>query len=64
MQKTRSFTDFLQIGLTVIAAVLVIGSLNFWIMIPTIILLTIFYFLRNIFLISSRSIKRVEATSK
>lgn len=43
---------------------LVVGSVNPWILMPTVVILAIFYGLRVVFLASSRNIKRMEGTSK
>ncbi|KAJ8918453.1 hypothetical protein NQ315_008150 [Exocentrus adspersus] len=59
-----TFIDTIQIGLTVLAISLVIGSLNPWIFLPTVIILIIFYCIRLIFLATSRDVKRVEAVTR
>uniref|UniRef100_V5G0E4 Putative multidrug resistance-associated protein lethal(2)03659 n=2 Tax=Anoplophora glabripennis TaxID=217634 RepID=V5G0E4_ANOGL len=59
-----TIVDTVQIGLTVLAISIVIGSLNPWIFLPTIIILTIFYCIRLVFLATSRDVKRVEAVTR
>ncbi|KAJ8954552.1 hypothetical protein NQ318_000786, partial [Aromia moschata] len=56
--------DTVQLALTVTAISLVIGSLNPWIFVPTLIILVIFYYLRVVFLATSRDIKRVESVTR
>lgn len=43
---------------------IVVASVNPWMLLPTIIMLTVFYFLRVVFLATSRNIKRLEGISK
>lgn len=53
-----------QIGLSLIGIIVVIAIVNPWLMIPTIIVLGIFYLLRIVYLSTSRNIKRLEGISK
>ncbi|XP_018565518.1 probable multidrug resistance-associated protein lethal(2)03659 isoform X2 [Anoplophora glabripennis] len=59
-----SFLDTLETGLNVAAITMLIGFLNPWILLPTIVILVIFYYLRLVFLSTSRAVKRVEATTR
>ncbi|KAH1001477.1 hypothetical protein HUJ04_005494 [Dendroctonus ponderosae] len=56
--------DTLQISMNVCFISIVVASVNPWMMLPTVIMLTIFYFLRVVFLATSRNIKRLEGISK
>ncbi|KAJ8954550.1 hypothetical protein NQ318_000784 [Aromia moschata] len=56
--------DTTQVGLSVLAISLVIGSLNPWTFLPTLLILVIFYFLRVVYLATSRDIKRVESVTR
>ncbi|VEN61103.1 unnamed protein product [Callosobruchus maculatus] len=56
--------DTIQIGLRVVAISVVIGSLSYWITIPTIVILVIFYMLRTVFLQTSRNLKRIESITR
>ncbi|KAJ8983675.1 hypothetical protein NQ317_003463 [Molorchus minor] len=56
--------DTIQVALIVVFISLVNGSLYPWIFLPTLIILVIFYFLRVVFLATSRNIKRVEAVTR
>ncbi|KAJ8983678.1 hypothetical protein NQ317_003466 [Molorchus minor] len=56
--------DTVQVGLNVLFVSLVIGSLNPWTLLPTLVILVIFYFLRLVYLATSRDIKRVESVSR
>ncbi|XP_050516933.1 probable multidrug resistance-associated protein lethal(2)03659 [Diabrotica virgifera virgifera] len=59
-----TFMDTVQIGLEVAAICFVIGSLTYWIMIPTICIGILFYVMRVIFLETSRDVKRVESVTR
>ncbi|CAH1183155.1 unnamed protein product [Phaedon cochleariae] len=59
-----TITDTIAIGLNVFATATVIGTVNPWVMVPAVIILIMFYFLRKAFLSSSRNIKRVEAITR
>ncbi|XP_018565523.1 probable multidrug resistance-associated protein lethal(2)03659 isoform X2 [Anoplophora glabripennis] len=59
-----SLLDTLETALNVAAITIVIGSLNPWILLPTVVILIIFYYLRIVFLATSRAVKRVEATTR
>lgn len=56
--------DVIQIFLQLGGIIIVIAVVNYWFIIPTVIIGTIFYYLRDYYLSSSRNIKRIEATSK
>ncbi|CAG9836010.1 unnamed protein product [Diabrotica balteata] len=56
--------DTVQIALSVAAITAVIGSLTYWILIPTVAIAVFFYFLRVIFLETSRDVKRVESVTR
>ncbi|XP_050293273.1 probable multidrug resistance-associated protein lethal(2)03659 [Anthonomus grandis grandis] len=56
--------DSLQIFLTVIGICSVIASVNPWMLLFTGVMLTIFYFLRVIFLATSRDLKRLEGITR
>ncbi|CAH1105143.1 unnamed protein product [Psylliodes chrysocephalus] len=56
--------DTVQIGLSVAAISLVIGSLTVWIFIPTLLIGVLFYIMRVVFLETSRDIKRVESVTR
>ncbi|CAG9840910.1 unnamed protein product [Diabrotica balteata] len=59
-----TFMDTLQIGLEVGAICFVIGSLTYWIMIPTICIGILFYVMKVVFLKTSRDVKRVESVTR
>lgn len=56
--------DVIQIFLQLGGIIIVVAIVNYWFLIPTAIIGVIFYYLRNFYLMSSRNIKRMEATSK
>lgn len=55
--------DVIQIFLSLGGIIVVVAIVNYWFLVPTIIIGIIFYFLRNFYLMTSRNIKRMEATS-
>ncbi|KAJ8943853.1 hypothetical protein NQ314_009623 [Rhamnusium bicolor] len=56
--------DTVQIALNVVAINLVIATVKPWFLIPTSIMVIIFYLYRIVYLASSRNIKRMEATTR
>ncbi|CAH0557071.1 unnamed protein product [Brassicogethes aeneus] len=58
------FLNTLQVGFNVIGVILVVTLANYWLIIPSVMICTIFYVLRYVYLSSSRDIKRIESTSK
>lgn len=56
--------DVIQIFLQLGGIIIVIAVVNYYFIIPTLIVGLIFYYLRDYYLTSSRNIKRIEATSK
>lgn len=56
--------DVMQIFLNLAGIVIVVALVNWYLMIPTIAIAAIFYYLRRFYLYSSRNIKRLDATSE
>lgn len=56
--------DVIQIFLQLFGIIIVITLVNYYLIVPTIIVGIIFYYLRVYYLSASRNIKRIEATSK
>lgn len=56
--------DVIQIALSLIGIVVVVSIVNFYYLIPTLIIGILFYFMRDFYLLSSRNIKRMEATTR
>lgn len=56
--------DCLQIGLSLLGIIVVVGIANYWLMIPTLIIAVIFYYIRVFYLATSRSVKRLEGVSE
>lgn len=42
----------------------IVAIVNFWLLIPTVCMLTLFYVLRNFYMNAGRSVKRIEAQSE
>ncbi|KAL1513420.1 hypothetical protein ABEB36_002837 [Hypothenemus hampei] len=55
--------DTLQIGLHVLSISILIATVNPWMLLPTTVILIIFYYIRVVYLATSRDIKRLEALS-
>lgn len=53
-----------QIGLELVAILVIVAVVNFWLLLPTILMLILFYMLRIVYINTGRSVKRVEAQSK
>ncbi|CAH1105167.1 unnamed protein product [Psylliodes chrysocephalus] len=60
----KSLIDTIGIGLIITGNICVITIVNPWILLPTGVILIIFYYIRRAFLASSRQIKRVEAVAR
>lgn len=58
------FFEYYQFFLHLIGIVVIVSIVNYWLLVPTFVMLIIFITLRSIFLKSSRNIKRVEAISE
>ncbi|KOC62515.1 putative multidrug resistance-associated protein lethal(2)03659 [Habropoda laboriosa] len=56
--------DCLQIGLSLLGIIVVVGIANYWLMIPTVIIAVIFYYIRVFYLATSRSVKRLEGVTR
>ncbi|XP_059490449.1 probable multidrug resistance-associated protein lethal(2)03659 [Neocloeon triangulifer] len=56
--------DALQIGMTLVGIIIVVAIVNVWFLLPTLVIGIIFYYLRIIYLSTSRSVKRLEGTTR
>lgn len=56
--------DCIQIGLSLLGIIVVVAIANVWLLIPTVVIGIIFYYLRVFYLATSRSVKRLEGISK
>ncbi|EZA62671.1 putative multidrug resistance-associated protein [Ooceraea biroi] len=56
--------DCLQIGLSLLGIIVVVAIANVWLLIPTVIICIIFYYLRVFYLATSRSVKRLEGVTR
>ncbi|XP_043798878.1 probable multidrug resistance-associated protein lethal(2)03659 [Apis laboriosa] len=56
--------DCLQIGLSLLGIVAVVAVANYWLLIPTVIIGIIFYYLRVFYLATSRSVKRLDGVTR
>lgn len=58
------FLNRLQFILNLSAIIVIEASINYWLLVPTVVMIGLFYFLRWIYVDTARSIKRVEALSE
>ncbi|GLV41664.1 uncharacterized protein CBL_06893 [Carabus blaptoides fortunei] len=63
-QLPSAMIDVLQIGLQLIGIIVVVGVVNPWLLIPTVGVGFVFYFLRIFYLSTSRSVKRLEGVTR
>lgn len=56
--------DCLQIGLSLLGIIIVVAIANVWLLIPTVVVGIIFYYLRIFYLATSRSVKRLEGVTR
>ncbi|XP_017887469.1 multidrug resistance-associated protein 4-like isoform X2 [Ceratina calcarata] len=56
--------DTLQIGLSLLAIITVVAIANYWLLIPTVVIGLIFYYIRVFYLATSRSVKRLEGVTR
>ncbi|XP_060815467.1 probable multidrug resistance-associated protein lethal(2)03659 isoform X2 [Bombus pascuorum] len=56
--------DSLQIGLSLLGIIVVVAIANYWLLIPTVIIGIIFYYIRVFYLATSRSVKRLEGVTR
>lgn len=56
--------DVIMTSLELTAVITIVGSVNPWLLIPVVFITLIIYFLRNFYMATSRSIKRLEGISE
>ncbi|XP_014467782.1 PREDICTED: probable multidrug resistance-associated protein lethal(2)03659 isoform X2 [Dinoponera quadriceps] len=56
--------DCIQIGLALLGIIVVVAIANPWLLIPTVIIGIVFYYLRVFYLATSRSVKRLEGVTR
>lgn len=56
--------DIIMISLQLTAVITIVGSVNPWLLIPVVFIILIIYFLRNFYMATSRSVKRLEGISE
>ncbi|KAF2900921.1 hypothetical protein ILUMI_05261, partial [Ignelater luminosus] len=59
-----ALVDCTQIGAALLAIIIVIGTVDPWLLIPTVVMGTLFYFIRVFYLKTSRNIKRLEGVTR
>ncbi|GJQ86167.1 hypothetical protein Trydic_g13444 [Trypoxylus dichotomus] len=60
----RILSEAIQIMLTIVGAIVLISIANYWMLIPIVVLLVIFYFLRGVYMLTAKSIKHIEGIAK
>jgi ATP-binding cassette subfamily C (CFTR/MRP) protein 4 len=53
-----------QIGLTILGIFVIVGIVNYWLVIPTIIISILFFLMRVVYITTSRSVKRLEGITR
>ncbi|KAL0104934.1 hypothetical protein PUN28_016527 [Cardiocondyla obscurior] len=56
--------DCIQIGLSLLGIIVVVAIANVWLLIPTVLVGIVFYYLRIFYLATSRSVKRLEGITR
>ncbi|CAL7941040.1 unnamed protein product [Xylocopa violacea] len=56
--------DCLQIGLSLVGIIVVVAIANYWLLIPTVLIGILFYYVRVFYVATSRSIKRLEGVTR
>ncbi|PNF34547.1 hypothetical protein B7P43_G10751 [Cryptotermes secundus] len=56
--------DCVQMGLSLLGAVMVVALVNVWMLLPALLMFSVFYLLRMYFMATSRSIKRLEGITR
>ncbi|XP_049951176.1 probable multidrug resistance-associated protein lethal(2)03659 isoform X3 [Schistocerca serialis cubense] len=59
-----TIVDCFQIILTLVGTIIIVAVVNYWTLIPTIVLAGVFWLIRTIFLSASRSLKRLESITR
>lgn len=53
-----------QVGLGLVAIIIVVSTVNYWMIIPTIVMCVLFIYIRKFYMNTCRTIKRLEGVSK
>ncbi|XP_076227568.1 putative multidrug resistance-associated protein lethal(2)03659 isoform X2 [Nomia melanderi] len=66
IDKRLPFTmfDVIVMSLTFVGAIVIVASVSFWLLIPTFILITILYYMRVVYITTSRAVKRLEGVTR
>ncbi|XP_054004734.1 probable multidrug resistance-associated protein lethal(2)03659 [Hylaeus anthracinus] len=66
VDKKLPFTmfDVMMMFLSFMATVIIVGTVSLWLLIPTFVVILIFYFMRVIYIKTSRAIKRMEGITR
>ncbi|KAK4880306.1 hypothetical protein RN001_008452 [Aquatica leii] len=56
--------DVLQLGMSLISIITIVTTVNYWLIIPTVLIFVLFFFMRMFYLTTSRNIKRLEGTTR
>lgn len=59
-----ALVDCVQIGLSLLGIIVVVAVANRWLLIPTVVIGVVFYYLRVFYLATSRSVKRLEGITR
>lgn len=66
IDKKLPFTmfDVAMMLLNFVGAVIIVGTVSLWLLIPTFVVIVLFYYMRVIYISTSRDVKRMEGISK
>ncbi|KAF5277747.1 hypothetical protein FQR65_LT03727 [Abscondita terminalis] len=56
--------DVLQLGMSLLSIITIVTTVNYWLIIPTVLIFVLFFFMRMFYLSTGRSIKRLEGTTR
>ncbi|KYN17539.1 hypothetical protein ALC57_10161 [Trachymyrmex cornetzi] len=59
-----AFIDCLQIGIALLGIIIVVATANVWLLIPTVLIGIVFYYMRIFYLATNRSVKRLEGITR
>ncbi|XP_008186888.2 probable multidrug resistance-associated protein lethal(2)03659 [Acyrthosiphon pisum] len=58
------FVDVVQIGLTVVGILIVVGIVNYYLIPPTLVIIIVFFKMRKMYMTTTRNVKRLEGVAR
>lgn len=56
--------DVIIMFLNFMGTIVILGTVSVWLLIPTCVIIVLFYYMRVVYISTSRAVKRMEGTSK